>query len=125
MTGRTLRERRAHYQFTAIDDCTRIRVLEIFDRLSQDHAIRFLDHVLEKLPFKVEVIQTDNGAEFGSRFHYHVLDWGIGHVYIKPATRRLNARCHYTVPDGPGTERSPSPSAQDRPFDLVSTIDRW
>jgi len=84
--------RKKHYQFTAIDDCTRIRVLRILDRLNQGSAIRFLDYVLEKLPFRVEVIQTDNGAEFGSQFHYHVLDSGIGHVYIKPATPRLNGK---------------------------------
>jgi len=84
--------RRKHYQFTAIDDCTRIRVLRIYHRLNQSSAIRFLDYVLEKLPFKVEVIQTDHGAEFGSQFHYHVLDRGIGHVYIKPATPRLNGK---------------------------------
>ena len=84
--------RKKHYQFTAIDDCTRIRVLRIYDRLNQQSAIRFLDFVLEKLPFKVEVIQTDHGAEFGSQFHYHVLDRGIGHVYIKPATPRLNGK---------------------------------
>jgi transposase-like protein len=59
--------RRKHYQFTAIDDCTRIRVLRLFDRLNQTTAIRFLDYVLEKLPFQVEVIQTDHGAEFGSQ----------------------------------------------------------
>jgi transposase InsO family protein len=84
--------RKKHYQFTAIDDCTRIRVLRIYDRLNQTTAIRFLDYVLEKLPFKVEVIQTDHGAEFGSQFHYHVLDRGIGHVYIRPATPRLNGK---------------------------------
>jgi transposase InsO family protein len=84
--------RKKHYQFTAIDDCTRIRVLRIYDRLNQTTAIRFVDYVLEKLPFSVEVIQTDNGAEFQSRFHYHVLDAGIGHVYIKPATPRLNGK---------------------------------
>jgi transposase InsO family protein len=84
--------RSKHYQFTAIDDCTRIRVLRIYERLNQQSAIRFLDYVLEKLPFKVEVIQTDHGAEFGSQFHYHVLDRGIGHVYIKPATPRLNGK---------------------------------
>jgi transposase InsO family protein len=83
---------RRHYQFTAIDDCTRIRVLRIYDRLNQQSAIRFLDYVLEKLPFRVEVIQTDHGAEFGAQFHYHVLDRGIGHVYIKPATPRLNGK---------------------------------
>jgi transposase InsO family protein len=84
--------RKKHYQFTAIDDCTRIRVLRIYERLNQQSAIRFLDYVLEKLPFKVEVIQTDHGGEFGSQFHYHVLDRGIGHVYIKPATPRLNGK---------------------------------
>jgi transposase InsO family protein len=84
--------RRRHYQFTAIDDCTRIRVLRIYDRLSQKTAVQFVDYVLEKLPFSVEVIQTDNGAEFGSQFHYHVLDHGMGHVYIKPATPRLNGK---------------------------------
>jgi transposase InsO family protein len=84
--------RKKHYQFTAIDDCTRIRVLRIYDRLNQKAAIQFVDYVLEKLPFAVEVIQTDNGAEFQSQFHYHVLDAGIGHVYIKPATPRLNGK---------------------------------
>lgn len=37
-------------------------------------------------------IQTDNGSEFGSQFHWHVLDRGIRHVYIKPATPRLNGK---------------------------------
>jgi transposase InsO family protein len=83
--------RKKHYQFTAIDDCTRIWVLRIYDRLNQQSAIRFF-YMLEKLPFKVEVIQTDNGAEFQAQFHYHVLDAGIGHVYIKPATPRLNGK---------------------------------
>jgi transposase InsO family protein len=84
--------RKKHYQFTAIDDCTRIRVLRIYDRLDQKRAIQFVDYVLERLPFKVEVIQTDHGSEFGSRFHYHVLDAGVGHVYIKPRTPRLNGK---------------------------------
>lgn len=81
-----------YYQFTAIDDCTRIRVLRIYPRCNQKTAIQFLDYLLEKLPFGVEAIQTDNGAEFASQFHYHVLDRGIRHVYIKPATPRLNGK---------------------------------
>jgi transposase-like protein len=70
--------RKKHYQFTAIDDCTRIRVLRLCDRCNQTAAIRFVDYLLEKLPFKVEVIQTDHGAEFGSQLHYHVPDRGSG-----------------------------------------------
>jgi transposase len=61
--------RRRCYQFTAIDDCTRLRVLRIYPKLNQQMAIQFLDYLLERLPFRVEVIQTDNGVEFGSSFH--------------------------------------------------------
>jgi len=84
--------RTKYYQYTAIDDCTRIRVLRIYDRNNQKSAIQFLDYVLEKLPFAVDVIQTDNGAEFQGSFHWHVIDKGIGHSYIKPATPRLNGK---------------------------------
>ncbi len=81
-----------YYQFTAIDDCTRLRVLKIYDKNNQKTAIQFLDYVAQKLPFRIDVIQTDNGSEFGSQFHWHVLDRGIKHVYIKPATPRLNGK---------------------------------
>jgi hypothetical protein len=40
--------------------------------------------VLQRLPFQVEVIQTDNGAEFQTAFHWHVQDQGIRHVRIAP-----------------------------------------
>ena len=80
------------YQFTAIDDCTRIRVLKAYPRCNQKTAIQFLDYLLARLPFRVDVIQTDNGGEFGTQFHYHVLDRGISHVYIRPATPRLNGK---------------------------------
>jgi transposase InsO family protein len=88
--GRIGDARRKYYQYTAIDDCTRIRMLRIYDKCNQVTSIRFLDYVLEKLPFRVEVIQTDNGAEFQSQLRYHILDRGIRHVYIGPATPRLN-----------------------------------
>jgi transposase InsO family protein len=81
-----------YYQFTAIDDCTRLRVLRIYDRLNQKTAIQFVDYALERMPFRVEVIQTDNGSEFQAAFHWHVLDKGIGHVYIKRRRPRLNGK---------------------------------
>jgi transposase InsO family protein len=92
LAGSRAGTRRKYYQFTAIDDCTRLRVLRIYPQLNQKTAIQFLDYVLERLPFRVEVIQTDNGVEFGTSFHWHVLDKGIGHVYIKPRTPRLNGK---------------------------------
>ena len=83
---------RKYYQYTAIDDCTRIRILKIFDANTQQSAITFVDYVLSKLPFRVECIQTDNGAEFGPQFHWHVLDKGIQHRYIRPRRPYLNGK---------------------------------
>ena len=48
--------RRRFYQFTAIDDCTRIRVLKVFDACNQRTAIAFIDDVIRRLPFRVHVI---------------------------------------------------------------------
>ena len=67
-------------------------MLRVYHHHDQKTAIQFLDYLLERLPFGVESIQTDNGAEFQSAFHWHVLDRGIQHVYIKPATPRLNGK---------------------------------
>ena len=80
------------YQFTAIDDCTRIRILKIYDKCNQMTAINFIDEILKRLPFRVQVIQTDKGAEFQSNFHYYLEDLDIKHVYIKPRTPRLNGK---------------------------------
>ena len=48
--------------------------------------------MLSKLPFAVDQIQTDNGQELGSAFHWHLLDNGMGHVGIRPRTPRLKRR---------------------------------
>ena len=80
------------YQFTAIDDCTRIRVLKIYDACNQRSAIQFLNEVRQRLPFRIQVLQTDNGAEFQSQFHWHAESLDIRHVYIRPRTPRLNGK---------------------------------
>src|SRR5690349_717184 len=74
------------YQYTAIDDATRIRALQIFPEHSQARAIQFLDYVVQKFPFRISTIRTDRGHEFQARFHWHVEDQGMRHVYIKPQT---------------------------------------
>jgi transposase len=84
--------RRRLFQFTAIDDCTRIRVLKVYDQCNQTTAIQFIDDVVRRFPFRVLVVQTDNGAEFQSRFHWHLESLDIRHVYIRPRTPRLNGK---------------------------------
>ena len=44
------------------------------------------------LPFRVHVVQTDNGAEFQSQFHWHLEELDIRHVYIRPRTPHLNGK---------------------------------
>jgi transposase InsO family protein len=80
------------YQYTAIDDATRIRALRIYNRHNQKNAINFIDHVIGKFPFRIHTIRTDRGHEFQAQFHWHVEDKGIRHVYIKPRTPQLNGK---------------------------------
>ena len=80
------------YQYTAIDDATRIRALRVYRRHTQQNAIAFIDHVVGKFPFRIHTIRTDRGHEFQALFHWHLADQGIRHVYIKPRTPQLNGK---------------------------------
>ncbi|MBW2144027.1 MAG: transposase family protein, partial [Deltaproteobacteria bacterium] len=80
------------FQYTAIDDATRIRALKIYPRHNQVNAIKFIDHVIEKFPFRIHTIRTDRGHEFQAQFHWHVEDKGMRHVYIKPRSPQLNGK---------------------------------
>ena len=84
--------RKRLYQFTAIDDGTRVRVLKVYDACHHVTASRFVDEVLRRLPFRIHVIQTDNGAEWQSAFHWHLEALDIGHVYIRPRTPHSNGK---------------------------------
>jgi transposase InsO family protein len=80
------------FQYTAIDDATRIRALKVYFKHTQQNAIDFIDYVIEKFPFRIQTVRTDNGHEFQSKFHWHVEDLGMRHTYIKPRTPRLNGK---------------------------------
>ncbi|MGV6851348.1 MAG: integrase core domain-containing protein, partial [bacterium] len=80
------------FQYTAIDDATRIRALKIYAKHNQKCAIDFINYVVETVPFRIKMIRTDNGHGFQTKFHWHVLDLGMEHAYIKPGTPRLNGK---------------------------------
>jgi transposase InsO family protein len=80
------------YQYTAIDDATRVRALKIYTRHTQKNAIAFVDHIIAKFPFRIQQIRTDRGHEFQAQFHWHVEDKGIRHVSIKPRSPQLNGK---------------------------------
>ncbi|SEL44307.1 Integrase core domain-containing protein [Colwellia chukchiensis] len=79
-------------QYTAIDDCTRVRALKIYDKHTHKSSINFLNYVVKKFPFRIKMIRTDNGHEFQTMFHWHTSELGLIHVYIKPASPNLNGK---------------------------------
>ena len=53
------------HQYTALDDCSRYKVLRLYDRASaSSRPLDFLNHVVEESPFMIQRIQTDRGREF-------------------------------------------------------------
>jgi transposase InsO family protein len=80
------------FQYTAIDDATRVRALKIYGRHNQANAIKFIDYAIDRFPFPIHTIRTDRGHEFQAQFHWHVEDKGIRHAYIKPHSPELNGK---------------------------------
>lgn len=85
-------EKVRRFQYTAIDDATRVRALKVYEKHTQANAIDFVNHIIEKFPFRIREIRTDNGHEFQAKFHWHVEDIGIRHAYIKKGTPQLNGK---------------------------------
>lgn len=53
------------FQFTAVDDCTRMRVLGLYpDKTGASAAHFFEERVLKEFPFPIARIQSDRGSEF-------------------------------------------------------------
>jgi hypothetical protein len=54
----------AVYQYTAIDDCSRYRVLGVYPRRIAANTLDFLERLIEEMPFPIQRIQSDRGLEF-------------------------------------------------------------
>jgi transposase len=80
------------FQYTALDDCTRLRVLRLFPRQNQWASLQFLTDVREAMPFPIRKIQCDNGAEFPLAFRLAVEHAGIRHRYIRPRRPEQNGK---------------------------------
>ena len=91
------------YQYTFIDEYSRFRYLEAFQENSTYSSTQFLLHVVERFPFAIECVQTDNGFEFTNRlnsngtkkptlFERTLSQLGIRHKLIRPFTPRHNGK---------------------------------
>jgi transposase InsO family protein len=91
-----------YYQYTAIDEFSRLRILGAYKEHSTYSSACFVDEIVARFPFKIECIQTDNGAEFTNRFTTHrdklthfekrLISHEIKHKLIKPYTPRHNGK---------------------------------
>ena len=89
---RTNRKKIQRFQYAAVDDATRIRNPKIYYRHTQENAIDFIDYVISKFPFQIHTVRTDNCHEFQGKFHWHLQDLGIGHVYNRLWSPTLNGK---------------------------------
>ena len=92
-----------YFQYTYIDEYSRFRILKAYKEHSTYSSTQFLKYVVEKFPFAIECIQTDNGMEFTNRlnpnaknkptlFETTLAQLGIRHKLIRPYTPRHNGK---------------------------------
>lgn len=85
------------YQYTAIDDCTRMKIVALYPRKSGKNSLVFLERVIEELPFPIQRIQTDRGREFFSyAFQELLMEYHIKFRPIKPRSPHLNGKVERT-----------------------------
>lgn len=93
------------FQYTAIDEFTRLRFLEAYPEQSTYSSAEFLKRAVrwfKRYGVTVECVQTDNGSEFTNRFtttkdkptlfEQTAIQLGIRHKLIRPYTPRHNGK---------------------------------
>jgi len=93
------------YQYTAIDEFTRMRYTWFTNEHSTYMSSEFVKRLVRYYPFKIKRIQTDNGMEFTNRLNWNqkkqekqtifertLEELGIEYKRIKPYTPKENGR---------------------------------
>lgn len=90
------------FEYAAIDDFSREAVAVIGPERSTVAATQFLEHVLARLPYRVEAVMTDNDLMFTMRYAFHsrrltrfeqaLRSAGIAHRLIRPYSPASNGK---------------------------------
>jgi transposase InsO family protein len=89
------------YQYTAIDEYSRVRFLQIYDEKSTYISVQFFKEVINNFNFKIVTVRTDNGLEFTNRlispdklsyFEIYLKEHHINHDLIQPYTPKHNGK---------------------------------
>jgi hypothetical protein len=101
------KEWKSYYQYTAIDEYSRLRYLEGYQQANTFSSADFINKVIRwfsRKGIRVECVQTDNGQEFTAHylkkegnlsknlFEQTLEEYGIRHKRIKPYTPRHNGK---------------------------------
>lgn len=96
-----------YYQYTAIDEYSRLRYLGAFQEANTYSSTQFLQDAITwfaRRGITIQCVQTDNGTEFTKRllrtrdehnltlFEQHLQSCGIRHKFIRPYTPRHNGK---------------------------------
>ena len=101
LKGAARRDGKHLYQWTAIDECTRIRFIYGFEEHTPENSVKFFKMLQKVFPFKIQTIQTDNGTEFTYKyisdtelcpFDIALKNAGVQHKLIQPRTPWHNGK---------------------------------
>lgn len=116
------------YQYTAIDDCTRLKVLRLYPKKNTDSSIDFLGEIIDSfgnIGFVIQRIQSDNGREFyNQNFQYELLEHKIKFRPIPPASPHLNGK----VERGQKTDKEEfyrTLDLKDKKLNLKAKLAKW
>jgi transposase-like protein len=93
--------------YDCVDDRSRFAFAKIYETHTQDNAIAFLHHLIQRAPFVIRAIRTDCGREWSTRFTLACASAGITHIKNEPYHPEHNGkvekfhdvykqRCFYT-----------------------------
>lgn len=101
LKGAVKRDGKHLYQWTAIDECTRMRFVYGFEEHTPENSVKFLKMLQTAFAFKIQTVQTDNGTEFTYKyisedtlcpFDTALEKAGIHHKLIAPRTPWHNGK---------------------------------
>lgn len=91
-----------YYQYTAIDEYSRLVYREMYEEHSTYSSVDFIRKVIAFYPFKIKLVQTDNGTEWTNAlisnnptptlFEKELITAGIEYKRIRVATPRHNGK---------------------------------
>jgi len=80
------------YIYTLIDLYSRWAYAEVVKKINGRASANFITRAKALVPFKMEMIQTDNGSEFQKMFRFQIYKLGLTHRYSR--VRQSNDQAH-------------------------------